>query len=300
MKKVNDINGWLVIDKPVGISSAQVVGRLKYVLHPSKIGHAGTLDPLASGVLPIALGKATRTIEFVMDGMKEYEFEVSWGSQTTTDDAEGMVCATSNHRPTQADILAVLPRFMGQIEQMPPAYSALKVNGQRAYDLARTGQAVSLKPRPVLIEKLALLDVGDDERGLEKSRFRVRCSKGTYVRSLGRDLGLALGCYGFISVLRRTKCEPFSVSQALVLDAVTPDCLSIIPMERALEKVPALLVDEISARRLCQGQRLNLRTIGLVAPVQNGIVRVLLNNRVIGLALLEKGVLHPHKMFECV
>ena len=300
MKEVNDINGWLVIDKPIGMSSAQVVGRLKHVLHPRKIGHAGTLDPLASGVLPIALGQATRTIEFVMDGMKEYEFEVSWGAQTTTDDAEGRVCATSDHRPTQADILAVLPRFMGQIEQMPPAYSALKVNGQRAYDLARAGQAVLLKSRSVLIEKLVLLDADDAGQKWDKSRFLVRCSKGTYVRSLGRDLGAALGCYGFISVLRRTTCEPFSVSQALALDMVTPDCLSVIPMERALEKVPALSVDAISARRLCQGQRLNLRAIGLVSPVQNGVVRVLLDNRVMGLALVEKGVLHPHKMFECV
>lgn len=300
MKEINDINGWLIVDKPLGITSTQVVGRLKHLLHPRKIGHAGTLDPLASGVLPIAFGSATRTIEFVMDGMKEYVFEVCWGRQTTTDDAEGDVCAVSDNRPTRRDILNVLPQFIGTIEQVPPAYSALKVAGKRAYDLARSGQAVQLKSRSVLIEKLDLLEADDEERRLEKSRFLVRCSKGTYVRSLGRDLGIALGCYGFISVLRRIQCGPFSLAEAVALAAISgPDSIQMIPMERALEKVPAIQVGAVEAKRLLMGQRLRLMS-GLSVSAQEGIVQVLVNRRVIGLARIEKGIIHPYKMFESV
>ncbi len=297
MKQLNNLSGWLVIDKPLEMGSTKVIGRLKYLLHPAKIGHAGTLDPLASGVLPIAFGKATRTIEFVMSGMKEYEFAVTWGQQTQTDDAEGAVVATSDKRPTQAEIEAALAQLTGVIEQVPPAYSALKVGGKRAYALARSGQEVSLKPRRITVEWIKLLDEPVSTT-VSVSRFRVRCSKGTYVRSLGRDLGIALGCLGFVSALRRVVCEPFDITQAVSLGQVEAGDFDLIAPEVALKQVPVLLVDATAAKRLSMGQRLNVHQTGMpIFAGADGVVQAVCAGQVIGLVRVERGTIHPHKMF---
>src|ERR1700674_70194 len=203
-KKGKAIHGWLVLDKPAGMTSTQAVGAVRRLFGARKAGHGGTLDPLASGVLPIALGEATKTVPFVMDGRKEYRFTLRFGEARATEDAEGEVIATSDLRPTDEAIRSALPAFVGDIEQVPPAFSALKIEGKRAYDLARAGEPVDLKPRRVLIERLALLGRPDTDH----ADFVVSCGKGTYIRSLGRDLELSLGTVGHLSALRRTAVGP--------------------------------------------------------------------------------------------
>ena len=195
-----DVHGWVVLDKPSGMNSTHAVSRLKRIFNAKKAGHAGTLDPLATGILPIAFGEATKTVPFVQDGEKAYRFTVRWGTETDTDDADGRIAAQSDLRPAAAEILALLPGFIGTILQLPPSYSAIKINGERAYDLARDGEAPVLTPRPVTIHALDLLSAGPDE-----AVFEARCGKGTYVRAIARDLGRSLGCYGHVSALRRTR-----------------------------------------------------------------------------------------------
>ena len=293
-KIIHQIDGWLIIDKPYGMSSTAVVGQLKRVLHPSKIGHAGTLDPLATGVLPIALGKATRTIEFVMNGLKEYEFEVQWGFESSTDDAEGVFTFVSEKRPTREEIQAVLKEFSGTIWQVPPAYSALKIDGKRAYDLARKGIAVELSARQIQLESLVLLNM----ESAEKARFKVRCSKGTYVRSLGRDLGQKLGCGAYITALRRTVCEPFDLTQAVVLDCVKDvESVKMIPFEQALRAVPVVIVSASEADRLKKGQRLSVRKLETPFQKEEGIFQAQSAGVVIGLVRFQNGILQPYKMF---
>ncbi|MDQ7017549.1 MAG: tRNA pseudouridine(55) synthase TruB [Robiginitomaculum sp.] len=212
-KKGQNITGWLVLDKPLGMTSTQALGKARWLLDAKKAGHAGTLDPLASGVLPLAFGEATKTINFMMDASKIYEFTVQWGCATTTLDAEGEVCATSDMRPDRAAIEAVLGRFIGDIEQMPPAFSAIKVDGKRAYDLARAGEEVVLKSRRVRIDALRLTDMPDADH----AAFTVECGKGTYVRSLMRDIAAALGTQGHVVRLRRTRVGPFDAAEAIGL-----------------------------------------------------------------------------------
>lgn len=298
LKNTNKINGWLVIDKPLDIGSTTVVSKLKWALTPQKIGHAGTLDPLATGVLPIALGYATKLIPFVMDGQKTYDFQVTWGAETTTDDRAGSVVQSSLSRPTVSDIESVLSRFTGVIDQEPPAYSALKINGKRAYDLARSGQAVILKKRPVRIDSLTLLKHDGDT-----SDFRVVCGKGTYVRSLGRDIGRLLGCLGHISVLRRLTCGPFSINQALPLscfDTKNPT-VSFLPIETALDHFVKLTLPESETLRLCQGQRLSR---GSVQPYlaqsvpEDEILCLMCQDRLIGLVRFKNGTFHPYRIFQ--
>lgn len=254
----NDLNGWLVIDKPVGMGSTEVVTRLKRLFHPMKIGHAGTLDPLASGVLPIAFGKATRTVPFVMDGLKKYEFKVKFGQATTTDDKEGKITQTSLVLPAKADIETVLPSFIGDIFQTPPIYSALKIGGKRAYALARNGKEVELKPRLVHIQTLHLLQ----QTASDEMLFEVTCGKGTYVRALGRDIAQKCGTYGHITYLRRTKSGPFSVKDAISLDKAEKIAYSecsrevLIPLEAVLTDILELAVSVNEARALGQGQAL--------------------------------------------
>jgi tRNA pseudouridine55 synthase len=192
------VSGWLLLDKPYGMTSTQAVGKVRWLYGAEKAGHAGTLDPLATGMLPIALGEATKTVPFVQEGGKLYRFDLEWGSETSTDDAEGDVTATSDVRPGETDVAAMLPRFTGTIMQRPPAFSAIKVNGERAYDLARAGETVELAERPVTITALTLL-----KHGTERSSFEMACEKGTYVRSLARDLAQALGTRGHVTALRR-------------------------------------------------------------------------------------------------
>lgn len=299
----NELNGWLVIDKPYELGSTQVVSRLKWALSPTKIGHAGTLDPLATGVLPIALGQATRLIPYVMDGHKVYEFQITWGTQTDTDDATGAIIKTSENRPQEDEIRAVLPAFIGEISQLPPAYSALKINGQRAYDLARSGEKVVLQPRLVRIEALELCRLTPNT-----ADFRVKCGKGTYVRSLGRDIGARLGCLGHITALRRTECGPFGLQDAtdfglFSVKGPLPMGARFLPLETALDALPTITVDRESARRLSQGQRLPLRQLSSLPLTQETgaterVVRLIHADELCGLVKISRGILHPFRMFK--
>ena len=293
----NNLNGWLVIDKPFNIGSPDVVSKLKWSLSPKKIGHTGTLDPLATGVLPIAFGHATKLIPFVMDGTKVYDFEVTWGLETDTDDAAGKPVQTSPNRPTQSEILSLLPDFIGDISQLPPAYCALKINGKRAYDLARTGQDVSLAPRTIHIDSLILLDIEPD-----KASFRVTCGKGTYVRSLGRDLGRKLGCFGYITKLRRVACGPFRIENAIPLSDFSEkrDDISLLPLNTALDSFPKLHLPTTLTKRLLQGQRIPYRDIADFCPdkpSENTLLCLMENDTLLGLVRFAQNLLHPYRIF---
>ncbi len=256
------MHGWIILDKPLGLSSAQGVAAIKRLGREAgwpklKIGHGGTLDPLATGVLPIALGEATKLTGRLLDATKGYRFTVAFGEATATDDAEGAVIATSDERPTRAGIEAALPAFTGPIVQTPPAYSALKIDGQRAYALARAGEAVELAPREVTIHSLALLEADESSATLD-----VICSKGTYIRSLARDLAKALGTVGHVSMLRRTRAGPFGENQAISLDKLTALGQSraleqaLLPLTAGLDDIPVLPVEPGQAAMLRQGRLL--------------------------------------------
>jgi tRNA pseudouridine55 synthase len=261
------VHGWLVIDKPVGFGSTPVVGAVKRALREAgypkvKVGHGGTLDPLASGVLPVALGEATKLAGRMLDSDKAYEFTIRFGEETDTLDLEGQVVATSAHRPTLAEIEAILPRFTGPIEQAPPAFSALKVDGRRAYDLARAGEEVTLAGRAVTIHALRIVAHGRDEVTLQAT-----VSKGTYIRSLARDLARALGSVGHVSMLRRTKAGPFGLESAISLDKLADAAKArslehhLLPLTAGLDDIPALPVTPDQAGALRQGRVL----IGIAA-----------------------------------
>ncbi len=253
-KKGEKVDGWVNLHKPVGITSTQALAVVKRALNPQKAGHAGTLDPLASGILPIALGEATKTVPYVQDSIKTYNFTATWGEQRTTDDAEGEAIATSGKRPSRADVEALLPSFLGDIEQVPPQFSAIKVDGNRAYDLARDGEEFELKTRLVYIESLEIVNHTEAE-----TAFRCVCGKGTYVRSLARDMGLKLGCYGYISALERASVGPFTLENAISLDIFqnsddkpTPEQV-MLPLQTALDDIPVLALREQEAARLKNG-----------------------------------------------
>lgn len=212
-KKGRPISGWVIFDKPKGMGSTEAVSKIKWLFNAEKAGHAGTLDPLASGMLPIALGEATKTVPYVMDGTKIYRFTVSWGEERSTDDLEGVATKTSDNRPSRADVEALLPNYTGVISQVPPQFSAIKIDGERAYDLAREGETVEIPSREVEIDRLEIVGIPDADR----TEFEVECSKGTYVRSLARDMGRDLGCYGHISELRRIEVAPFTEEDAVTL-----------------------------------------------------------------------------------
>jgi tRNA pseudouridine55 synthase len=259
------LSGWLILDKPRGLGSTQGVSAVKRVLRQNgyaktKVGHGGTLDPLAEGVLPIALGEATKLAGRMLDSDKIYAFTVAFGAETSTLDAEGEVVATSDVRPTLAEVEAVLPRFTGSIEQVPPAYSALKVGGQRAYDLARAGEAVELKARSVTIHSLTI-DAGQVGEG--QVTLIAHVSKGTYIRSLARDIAYALGSCGHVTYLRRTKAGPFNQSQAISLDTLEEIAKGrgledlLLPLEAGLDDIPALHLDQTSAQAVRQGRVLS-------------------------------------------
>ena len=256
--KPSDIHGWLAIDKPLGMSSAAVVAIVRRVFGGIKVGHGGTLDPLASGILPIALGEATKTVAYVMDTQKTYEFTAKWGEQTSTDDAEGEVIATSDTRPDADAITAILPQFTGQISQIPPAYSAIKIDGKRAYDLARQGtDEIVLAARDIMIHRLTLTAHTNED-----ACFVTSCGKGTYIRSLARDIATALGTVAHVSHLRRTAVGQFTQENAISLDflqelghsaAASP---YVIPVVTALDDIPALPITTVEAQKLRFGQRL--------------------------------------------
>jgi tRNA pseudouridine55 synthase len=256
------INGWIILDKPIGLSSAQGVAAVKRILRgvgirPDRIGHGGTLDPLATGVLPIAIGEATKMAGRMLDATKAYDFTISFGIATSTEDAEGEATASSDVRPDAAAIAAVLPRFTGPIEQVPPAYSALKVDGKRAYARARAGETVTLASRHVTIFGLALVATTADSATLSAT-----VSKGTYIRSLARDIALALGSVGHVSMLRRTKAGPFGIEQAISLDKFEQHVQgaqleqALLPLMAGLDDIPALSIDPDEAAALRQGRRL--------------------------------------------
>ncbi len=252
------VDGWINLDKPVGVSSTQAVGRLKFLFNARKAGHAGTLDPLASGVLPVAFGEATKTVPIVQEGAKAYRFRVRWGEESATDDAEGEIVARSHSRPSPAEIEALLPRFVGFIEQTPPTYSAIKIGGARAYDLARDGERFAIAARPIRVYRLALVSADADFAALE-----AECGKGAYVRSIARDLGRALGCYGHVVELRRTRVGPFSADAAVPLDRLTDDAdlmaRALLPLQAGLAEIAMLPVDRDGAASLRRGWPLLLR-----------------------------------------
>jgi tRNA pseudouridine55 synthase len=301
-REKRDVHGWIILDKPVGMTSTHAVAIAKRLLTARRVGHAGTLDPLASGLLPLALGEATKTVPFVMDGRKRYRFSVRWGEERDTDDAEGKVCGTSDQRPTPDAIRACLPRFTGTIEQVPPKFSAIKIEGERAYDLARDGQEVTLEARPVDIHDLALVEVPDADTAV----FEAECGKGTYVRALARDMGRILGCLGYVSALRRTQVGPFDENDMILLAELEALCQkaaagegsladALLPVETALDDIPALAVNRSDAARLQRGQAVLLR--GRDAPIFRGTVHVTCSGDLIALADVDHGEIIPKRVF---
>ncbi|MDB5509162.1 MAG: tRNA pseudouridine(55) synthase TruB [Hyphomicrobiales bacterium] len=288
-----DVNGWFILDKPVGMTSTHAVARLKRIYNAKKAGHAGTLDPLASGLLPIAFGEATKTVPFVQDGEKAYRFTVRWGIETDSDDSDGKVVQTSERRPGPDQIVAALPRFTGTIMQVPPAFSAIKVNGERAYDMARDGEVVELAARPITINSLDLVSCDDDE-----AVFEARCGKGTYVRAIARDLGRALGCLGHVTALRRTRVGPFSEMDGCSLaelEAEPQTAFDLLrPVEAGLSEVPCVVVDRDGAARLRRGQSLLLR--GRDAPFE-GSAYASCGGVVVAFGVVEQGELVPSRVF---
>ena len=293
------VHGWIAIDKPEGLSSAAVVARVRKLLDAAKAGHAGTLDPLATGIIPIALGEATKTVSFAMDGNKTYEFTVLWGTATDTDDREGKAVATSDVRPTRGAILEALPRFVGEIDQVPPIYSAIKIEGERAYALARSGENVTMVARKISVYSFDLVE----ENGSESARFRVHCGKGTYVRALARDLAQSLGTVGHIGTLRRTACGIFDESTAISLDkwealGHSPAALAYLrPVRTVLDDIPALALTPQEAHRLRHGQSLALFPLAQRNPqaaLAQGIpVQAVLGETLVALAKVGNGMLLP-------
>jgi tRNA pseudouridine55 synthase len=301
-REKRDVHGWIVLDKPVGMTSTHAVAVVKRLFTAKRAGHAGTLDPLASGCLPIALGEATKTVPFVMEGRKQYRFTVRWGEERDTDDADGRVVAQSPARPDAEAIRAALPRFTGIIEQVPPRFSAVKVEGERAYDLARDGEVVELRSRPVEIGRLELIEAPDRDHAV----FETECGKGTYVRALARDLGRLLGCYGHVCALRRTAVGPFDEVAAISLEQLAALCHraaageasladALLPVETALDDIPALAVSRADAARLQRGQAVLLR--GRDAPILRGTVYVTTAGQLVALAETDRGEIVPKRVF---
>ena len=292
--KKRDVHGWVILDKPVGMTSTHAVSVVKRAYAAKKAGHAGTLDPLASGLLPIALGEATKTVPFVMDGRKAYQFKVAWGSQTDTDDTEGPVIATSDARPEESAILALLPRFTGSILQTPPKYSAIKIAGERAYDLARDGEEVELQARPVEIDALRIVS----HEGAT-TVFEAECGKGTYVRAIARDLGLALGCLGHVAHLRRTRVGPFGEADSIGVEALRddPDAAqsALRPVATALSLIPEVVIHRDAAMRLKRGQSILLR--GREAFGEGERIYATSGGVLIATGTVENGEFVPHRVF---
>ena len=301
-RQKRDIHGWLVLDKPVGMTSTHAVSVIKHLFAARRAGHAGTLDPLASGCLPIALGEATKTVPFVFDGRKTYRFTIRWGEERDTDDAEGRVVSTSGIRPDRGAIERLLPRFTGTIEQVPPRFSAVKLDGERAYDLARDGEAVELASRAVTVHRLELVEISDPDHAV----LTAECGKGTYIRSLARDLGRALGALGHVASLRRGRVGPFGEADLVPLEQAQSLCHraaageghladALLPVETALDDIPALAVSPADAARLQRGQAVLLR--GRDAPIVRGVVQVASGGQLIAIAEVERGEIIPRRVF---
>jgi tRNA pseudouridine55 synthase len=301
-KNKRDVHGWVVLDKPVGMTSTHAVAVIKRLFSAKRAGHAGTLDPLASGCLPIALGEATKTVPFVVDGRKTYIFTVRFGEERDTDDAEGRVVNVSESRPDRAAIEAMLPRFVGTIEQVPPRFSAIKIDGERAYDLARDGETVEIAAREVTINRLEVLETPDPDHAV----LAAECGKGTYVRALARDLGRALGGFGHVSALRRSRVSPFVEGDMISLERLESLCHRaaagegnladmLLPVETALDDIPALAVSPADAARLHKGQVVLLR--GRDAAVIRGTVQVASGGQLVAIAEIDRGEIVPRRVF---
>ena len=292
------MNSWLILDKPLGLTSTQALSRVKRLLKIKKAGHAGTLDPLASGILPIALGEATKTIPFVQDATKEYEFTIAFGRATDTEDAEGKVIENSDVRPALQDIENILPRFTGAVTQIPPRYAAIKINGERAYDLARAGIDFEMKTRMVEIFELKMLKQSHVSIApVDNATLSVRCGKGTYVRSLARDIAAAVGTVGHVSYLRRTRVGRYGLAQAISLDNLEAlpyedRAKALLPFATALDDIPVLAVDVHDTKRLRQGQ-----AIPKEDEVSSALHHVTFNGDSVGLIEARENYWHPVRIF---
>ena len=294
-KKGRAISGWLVVDKPVGVTSNAVVGKVRWAFDAQKAGHAGTLDPAATGVLAVALGEATKTVPYVTDALKAYEFTVQLGAATNTDDAEGEVIARSDVRPTEGQIAAALPAFTGDIMQVPPQYSAVKIDGQRAYKLARDGEDLELAARPLYVDELTVLDRSD----LDQVRLKMVCGKGGYVRSIARDLGQTLGCLGHVTALRRIWSGPFDVEAGVTMDqldqlARCPEIDDLLlPLEIGLDDLPRVHCARDALTRLSNG---NPAPVTASEAEFGDEAWVEASGRAVAIGVYRAGMLHPTRI----
>ncbi|RWA61824.1 tRNA pseudouridine(55) synthase TruB [Mesorhizobium sp. M4B.F.Ca.ET.190.01.1.1] len=313
-KKGRPVSGWVVLDKPVGMGSTEAVSKIKWLFQAEKAGHAGTLDPLASGMLPIALGEATKTVPYVQDGAKVYRFTVAWGEERSTDDLEGPVTNSSERRPAEAEVKALLPKYTGVIMQTPPQFSAIKIAGERAYDLAREGETVDIPAREIEIGRL---DIVEHDAG--RTVFEVECGKGTYVRSLARDMGRDLGCFGHIAELRRVEVEPFTPEDFVTVaeleaarfgerdEVAGDDDASGAPVDfdaidallvdtaAALECLPQVTVSDDAATRIRLGNPVIIR--GRDAPVEAEEACATVRGRLVAIGAIEQGMFKPKRVF---
>jgi tRNA pseudouridine55 synthase len=303
-KKGEAVSGWINLDKPYDFGSTQAVGKIRWIFNAQKAGHAGTLDPLATGVLPIALGEATKTVSFLMDADKAYRFTIEWGRTTASFDREGATTATSDVRPTREEVEAVLPDFVGDIQQVPPAFSAIKVDGERAYDLARAGEAVELKARQVSIYAARVIDAPDADH----IEIEVECGKGTYVRAIVRDIAEKLGACAHVSTLRRTRVGPFGEDSAITLELLEDlghkaRCSeALLPVETALDDIPELAVTAEDAFKLKQGRPIVLvprQVEALKARLTPGArtVSAMEGGSLVALCEMRAGKLEPSRVF---
>ncbi|OBQ83303.1 tRNA pseudouridine(55) synthase TruB [Mesorhizobium sp. WSM3873] len=312
-KKGRPVSGWVVLDKPVGMGSTEAVSKIKWLFQAEKAGHAGTLDPLASGMLPIALGEATKTVPYVQDGAKVYRFTVAWGEERSTDDLEGPVTNSSDRRPAEAEVRALLPKYTGVIMQTPPQFSAVKIAGERAYDLARDGETVDIPAREIEIGRLDIV-----EHGVDRTVFVVECGKGTYVRSLARDMGRDLGCFGHISELRRVEVEPFTADDFVTVaeleaarfggktdensdeeaevsvDFGAIDAL-LVETAAALDCLPQVAVSDDAATKIRLGNPVIIR--GRDAPVEAEEACATARGKLVAIGAIEQGMFKPKRVF---
>jgi tRNA pseudouridine55 synthase len=295
-KKGLPVHGWLVVDKPAGVTSTQVVSKARWALQAQKAGHAGTLDPLATGVLAIAFGEATKTVPYITDALKAYRFTIRWGVATSTDDREGEVVATSDARPGREEIEAALPAFTGEIMQVPPKFSAVKVEGERAYDLARGGEEVELQARPLWVESLTLVAIPDADH----AELEMVCGKGGYVRAIARDLGAALGCHGHVAGLRRIWSGPFEAEDGVSmedLDAMRddPEAAALLhPVETGLDGLPEVRVNALAAANLRQGRPAQV----VATDAEYGDeVWASHDGRPVAIGVYKAGMVHPSRVF---
>ncbi|TJV45401.1 MAG: tRNA pseudouridine(55) synthase TruB [Mesorhizobium sp.] len=322
-KKGRPVSGWVVLDKPVGMGSTEAVSKIKWLFQAEKAGHAGTLDPLASGMLPIALGEATKTVPYVQDGAKVYRFTVAWGQERSTDDLEGPVTKEADQRPSEAEVRALLPKYTGVIMQTPPQFSAIKIAGERAYDLAREGETVDIPAREIEIGRLDIV-----EHGADQTVFEVECGKGTYVRSLARDMGRDLGCFGHISELRRVEVEPFTPEDFVTvaeLEAArfgapgedvegegkseTADAVDVVeaPIDfgaidallvdtsAALDCLPQIAISDDAATKIRLGNPVIIR--GRDAPVEAEEACATARGKLVAIGAIEQGMFKPKRVF---